>query len=155
MIHVEKDTIYAGNKVNEALLLAVRQLLECYPEINVSFDVIGRTKHECLAHELYAKLDERIYGVTIEHNYVCKIRKLPQIFLVTIKVCYKDINGEELVYKLKRAFTRVEDAEMLVKQGLSAEPDLKKLLGTLYVKGDKFTGYGDIGLETIPVDSVP
>lgn len=73
MIEVKGNKIYARNCVNSALVLAAKQLLECFDEIFVHFDVIGRTKHELLSHELYSNLDQNKYGAVITYNYGCKL----------------------------------------------------------------------------------
>ena len=153
MLEVKNNKIYANNTVNEATVLAAKQLLECFDEIEVSFDVMGRTLHEILAHQLYAQLDNLEYYADIDYwSYGCRIYKRPRATLVTIEVIYTDIKGDKLMCYIKRGFTKKEDAEMLMKQGIHAEPDLKKLLGELYTKGDKFHSYGDITIETILMD---
>lgn len=153
MIEVKSNKIYANNTVNDAVVLAAKQLLECHDEIEVSFDVMGRTLHETLAHQLYAKLDTNIYSAEIDYwSYGCRIFKKSLITLVTIEVLYTDAQGDTLVHYIKRGFTKHEDAEMLMKQGMHAELDLKKLLGELYTEGDTFKGYGDITIEAITMD---
>lgn len=73
MIEVKENVIYADNQINDALVLATNQLLECFDEIEVSFSVIGRTCHQILAHQLFNKLDQDKYDAVIEYNYVCRI----------------------------------------------------------------------------------
>lgn len=73
MIEVKGQAIYADNTVNEALVKATNQLLECFNEIEVNFDVIGRTCHQILSHQLYEKLDKTKYDAEISYNYGCRI----------------------------------------------------------------------------------
>lgn len=74
-VEIKQDTIYTGNHVSEELVNAVKELLEKYDEIDVSFDVIGRTMHGILAHQLHHQLGTSTYGARIEYNYGCRIFK--------------------------------------------------------------------------------
>lgn len=73
MVEVKGNSLYADNTVNETVVKAATQLLECFDEIEVSFDVIGRTRHQCLAHELHKRLGTDKYIAEITYNYGCKI----------------------------------------------------------------------------------
>jgi hypothetical protein len=153
MIHVEKNKIYANNTVNETVVKAATQLLECFDEIKVSFDVEGRTLHQCLAHELYSKLDTNTYGAEIDYmTYKCRIFKRPTIKLVTIEVHYVDRHGNNLMHHIKHGFTKPESTEQMIKSVLFAKPDLKQILGELYQEGDQFERYGNISVESVMLD---
>ena len=69
-------TIYTNNSVTDALVKEV--ILQCSSTkdwIDVSFDVIGRTRHVCLAHELMERLGDA-YEAMIDYDmYWCKIRR--------------------------------------------------------------------------------
>lgn len=75
MVKVEGNSIYAGNQVNETLVKATNQLLECFDEVEVSFDVMGRTCHQMLANQLYREIDQDKYGADITYNYGCTFKK--------------------------------------------------------------------------------
>lgn len=79
MIEVKQNKLYANNKVNEAVVKAATQLLECFDEIEVSFDVMGRTFHQILAHQLYNQLDQDTYGAEITYNYGCRIYRKEKV----------------------------------------------------------------------------
>lgn len=84
-------TVYATNCVHEKLVDHVKQMCEKYEDVIVSFDVIGRTKHMCLAHELAEKLGAK-YDVQIEYMmYLCSVKKKDTCVL------YRDIETEELL----------------------------------------------------------
>lgn len=75
MIEVKGNNIYATNTVNDALVKATNQLLECFDEIHVHFDVIGRTCHQLLAHQLFERIDQDTYYAEITYNYGCTFKK--------------------------------------------------------------------------------
>lgn len=153
MIEVKGNKIYADNYVNEALVMAASQLLECFPEIEVSFDVIGRTLHQCLAHQLYDQMDQDTFSADIDYMmYKCRIYTKPIINVVTIEVHYKDALNCTRVQRLAKAFTKTEDVNKYIERTLKSKPDLKKVLGKLYVEGDVFDVYGDIRIETTTLD---
>lgn len=71
-------TIYTNNCVTEDLVQSVKDACEKHDWVHVSFDVIGRTMHVCLAHELVAKLRiDGDYEANIDYDmYECAIRKV-------------------------------------------------------------------------------
>lgn len=71
-MEIHNNNIYTGNWISDEAVDAVNQLLDTYGAAVVHFDVMGRTKHELLAHELYSKLDQDTVEATIEYNYICK-----------------------------------------------------------------------------------
>lgn len=75
-VEVQGNKIYTNNHVSEELVNAARSLLETHETIDVSFDVIGRTMHGILAHQLHDKLGKDTYGAEIAYNYGCRIYKL-------------------------------------------------------------------------------
>lgn len=76
MTEVKGNTIYTGNQVNDALVFTTKQALDCFDDVEVCFDVIGRTRHQCLAHELHAKLGgDAVVEATITYNYGCVFKK--------------------------------------------------------------------------------
>ena len=70
-------TIYTNNHVSEELVQVVKDACEKYEWVNVSFDVIGRTCHVMLSHELVGKLRlDGKYEAYIDYGmYDCRIRK--------------------------------------------------------------------------------
>jgi len=153
MLEVKENRIYAGNDVNETLVKAATQLLECFPAIDVSFNVIGRTMHECLAHQLYNKLDTKALGADIDYmSYKCHIYKKPIVTIVTIEVQYKDALHCVRVHRLVKAFTKPENVHRYVDNVVKQPTEMKKVLGTLFVEGDTFVSYGDIRIETTTLD---
>lgn len=68
-------TLYTGNAVTEELVICVREALESIKAVHVSFDVIGRTKHEMLSYELEGKLGEDYEVKVTYRSYGCKITK--------------------------------------------------------------------------------
>lgn len=85
MIEVKGKTIYAGNKVDDTLIKVTNHCLEVFDEIQVCFDVMGRTKHlmgrtthQMLAQELYSKLDNEKYEAEITCNYGCLFKRKEQ-----------------------------------------------------------------------------
>lgn len=73
MVEVKGNSLYADNRVTTTVVKAATQLLECFDEIEVSFDVIGRTCHQLLAHQLHKELGTDKYIAEITYNYGCKI----------------------------------------------------------------------------------
>jgi hypothetical protein len=71
-MEIHNNNIYTGNWVSDEAVDAVNQLLDTYGAAVVHFDVMGRTKHGLLAHELYSKLDQDTVEATIEYNYICE-----------------------------------------------------------------------------------
>lgn len=66
-------TIYTNNKVSDELVQSVKDACIEHAYVHVSFDVIGRTKHMNLSHELAKELGET-YEVEIEYwSYLCKV----------------------------------------------------------------------------------
>lgn len=66
-------TIYAENHVTDELVEAVEKVLDTADRVNVSFNVIGRTKHECLSYELIQKLGTG-YDADIDYGlYRCEV----------------------------------------------------------------------------------
>ena len=150
MLEVKGNKIYAANTVDEALVHTAQLLLDCTEEIHVSFDVTGRTLHECLAHQLHSRLGTDNYGAEIEYmSYKCRIYKKPVILLLTVQVSYAAATGHSLQHTLKRAFTSQENLNAYLAKELSRPIDMKQLLGDLYVKGDVFITYGDVTIEHV------
>ena len=75
-VEVKGNKIYTNNHVSEELVNAARLAIETHGDVDVSFDVIGRTMHGILAHQLHEKLGKDTYGAEIEYNYGCRIYKL-------------------------------------------------------------------------------
>ena len=71
-------TIYTNNHVTLDLVQSVKDACEQHEWVYVSFDVIGRTMHVCLAEELADRLRlEGMYEVRIDYGmYECAIRKV-------------------------------------------------------------------------------
>lgn len=68
-------TIYTNNHITEELIEKTKELCETNSEVNVSFSVIGRTCHMCLAHELASALGDS-YKAKIDYDmYTCKISR--------------------------------------------------------------------------------
>ncbi|KUG03141.1 hypothetical protein ASZ90_019481 [hydrocarbon metagenome] len=63
--------IFARNSVTNELVSEVKKQIELNGKCRVSFNVIGRTKHELLSGELAQILPE--YHFDIGYNYQCKI----------------------------------------------------------------------------------
>ena len=78
MIEVKGNTIYAGNRVDDPLIKATNHYLEVFDEIQVCFNVMGRTKHQMLAQELYSKLNKEKYEAEITYNYGCLFKRKEQ-----------------------------------------------------------------------------
>lgn len=152
MMIIKGNDIYTTNTVNEALVDVVKQLLEDTDEVEVNFDVSGRTCHQLLSYQLYEQLDQNKYGAKIGYNYECKIYKKQCLTIVTLEIQYKDIMDKPLVCYLKRAFSTQKKAEAFLKQVNLAELNLQHLLGDLYTKGDQCMTLGEITIETVPLD---
>ena len=68
-------TIYTGNSVSKELVWQTKCALQEHDYVCICFDVIGRTKHVCLARELLEDLGDE-YEAQIEYDsYLCKITK--------------------------------------------------------------------------------
>lgn len=65
-------TLFFENYVNRDVVEKVRESVLSNKEINVSFDVMGRTKHMQLANELSNMLPE--FEFEIAYNYVCNVK---------------------------------------------------------------------------------
>ena len=68
-------TIYTGNHVTEELVQTVKDALNTRNRVHVSFDVIGRTKHEMLSYELAELLGDE-YDIEVKYSsYWCMVRR--------------------------------------------------------------------------------
>ena len=68
-------TIYTNNHVDAELVNATKKVLETEPHVNVSFSVIGRTRHVGLSHELLHELGPE-YEADIDYDmYGCVVRR--------------------------------------------------------------------------------
>ncbi len=78
MINVQKENgstynvIFARNSVTNALVSEVEKQIELNGKCRVSFNVVGRTKHIGLSHELFEKLPEYQFDI---YDYICIITK--------------------------------------------------------------------------------
>lgn len=73
-----ETSVYFKNYVNNEVVEAVqKKFMEGYDTIYVSFDVIGRTCHMTLSHQLSSRL-RALYGpkvnIEVGYNYQCDVR---------------------------------------------------------------------------------
>ena len=67
-----KKTIYTENYISDSLVEEVKEALKQYDQVEVSFDVTGRTLHQLLSVQLSEKMPE--YDFEIGYNYLCIIK---------------------------------------------------------------------------------
>lgn len=77
-LQTNETSLYFKNTVNNSVVCDVQKAIESGKDtIYVSFDVIGRTCHMMLSHQLKQELSA-IYGpkveVEVDYNYVCTVR---------------------------------------------------------------------------------
>ena len=77
-LQANETSVYFKNYVNDEVVEAVqKKFKEGYDTIYVSFDVIGRTRHERLSYQLGSRL-RALYGpkvnIEVGYNYQCDIR---------------------------------------------------------------------------------
>ena len=76
--------IYTNNQVSDELVQSVKDALEDQLYIYVSFDVIGRTRHVCLSHELMERLGDD-YKADIDYDmYGCKVSRVSPVRRVSV-----------------------------------------------------------------------
>ena len=69
-------TIYTNNCVTKELVEEVKLQCSSTTElVSVSFNVIGRTRHLCLAHELVGELGDGYEAIIDYDMYWCKIKR--------------------------------------------------------------------------------
>ena len=153
MQELKENKVYATNQVTDELVNQVESLLERYDDVEVNFDVMGRTLHHSLSHQLYARLNQYLYGADISYAYYqCRIYRRACIKVLTVEVKYRDRNGKELVCYIRRGFTDVDEMDIFMKDMLQRVPNMKHLLMDLYVDGDTFLGYGDISVDAVVIN---
>lgn len=68
-------TLYCNNTITDEVTESVKNAIAKYDEpIYVSFDVIGRTCHGVLGHQLAHKLGDK-YEVTVGYNYYVQVKR--------------------------------------------------------------------------------
>lgn len=77
-LQANETSMYFKNYVNDEVVEAVqKKFMEGYDTIYVSFNVIGRTRHEQLSYQLGLRLRE-LYGpkvnIEVGYNYTCDVR---------------------------------------------------------------------------------
>ena len=89
-LQANETNVYFKNTVNDEVVEAVqKKFMEGYDTIYVSFDVIGRTRHEQLSYQLGSRL-RALYGpkvnIEVGYNYQCDIKWVTDSSQVTVKV---------------------------------------------------------------------
>lgn len=82
-LQANETSVYFKNYVNDEVVEAVqKKFMEGYDTIYVSFDVIGRTRHEYLSYQLGSRL-RALYGpkvnMEVDYNYQCVVRWLTNL----------------------------------------------------------------------------
>ena len=77
-LQANETSVYFKNYVNDEVVEAVqKKFMEGYDTIYVSFDVMGRTRHEQLSYQLSLRL-RALYGpkvnIEVGYNYQCDVR---------------------------------------------------------------------------------
>ena len=77
-LQANETSVYFKNYVNDEVVEAVqKKFMEGYDTIYVSFDVMGRTRHEQLSYQLGSRL-RALYGpkvnIEVGYNYQCDVR---------------------------------------------------------------------------------
>ena len=77
-LQANETSVYFKNAVNDEVVEAVqKKFMEGYDTIYVSFDVMGRTRHEQLSYQLGSRL-RVLYGpkvnIEVGYNYQCDIK---------------------------------------------------------------------------------
>ena len=77
-LQANETSMYFKNYVNDEVVEAVqKKFMEGYDTIYVSFDVMGRTRHEQLSYQLGSRL-RALYGpkvnIEVDYNYQCDIK---------------------------------------------------------------------------------
>ena len=77
-LQANETSVYFKNYVNDEVVEAVqKKFMEGYDTIYVSFDVMGRTRHEYLSYQLGSRL-RVLYGpkvnIEVDYNYQCAVR---------------------------------------------------------------------------------
>ena len=77
-LQANETSVYFKNYVNDEVVEAIqKKFKEGYDTIYVSFNVIGRTRHEQLSYQLGSRLRE-LYGpkvnIEVGYNYQCVVR---------------------------------------------------------------------------------
>lgn len=70
---MKENVIYTNNYVDEELIKEIEENLKHNDKVEISFSVIGRTRHQMLSEELEEKMPN--YKFTIGYNYQCEIEK--------------------------------------------------------------------------------
>lgn len=79
-LDINEASLHFGNTVNDTVVAKVQEALESGKEVvYVSFNVMGRTCHQLLSHQLKERLVS-LYGpkvdVQIGYNYECTVKRL-------------------------------------------------------------------------------
>ena len=77
-LQANETSVYFKNYVNDEVVEAVqKKFMEGYDTIYISFDVMGRTRHEQLSYQLGSRL-RALYGpkvnIEVGSNYQCDVR---------------------------------------------------------------------------------
>ena len=88
-LQANETSVYFKNYVNDEVVEAVqKKFMEGYDTIYVSFDVIGRTRHEQLSYQLGSRL-RALYGpkvnIEVDYNYQCAVRWVANSSQVAVK----------------------------------------------------------------------
>ena len=88
-LQANETSVYFKNIVNDEVVEAVqKKFKEGYDTIYVSFDVIGRTRHEYLSYQLGSRL-RALYGpkvnIEVGYNYQCVIKWITDLSQVAVK----------------------------------------------------------------------
>lgn len=79
-LQANETSLHFENTVNDAVVAKVQEALESGKEIvYVGFNVMGRTRHQLLSHQLKERLVS-LYGpkvdVQIDYNYKCTVKRV-------------------------------------------------------------------------------
>lgn len=75
-----------------------------------------------------------------------------EITLLTVHLWYEDRNKHELVAIYRHAFSEEQEARRFLAEELTEKVTIESVLGRMYTPGDTFKHWGDIKIQTIPLN---
>lgn len=88
-LQANETSVYFKNDVNDEVVEAVqKKFMEGYDTIYVSFDVMGRTRHQQLSYQLSLRL-RALYGpkvnIEVGYNYQCVVKWVTNLGQIAVK----------------------------------------------------------------------
>lgn len=146
-LQANETSVYFKNTVNDEVVEAVqKKFMEGYDTIYVSFDVIGRTRHEQLSYQLGSR--PALYGpkvnIEVGYNYQCVVRWVNEVIKEQPTAYDIDKVVEELNQRRIKLLSYAEDYE---KTGDFEQAEIYSQIAIEYITAIEIVKRGGMGKD--------